>query len=316
MKMNNLDLKKYFPLNEFGKIEACSPIVMGLSGAHVYSVSTERGKFILRLDPSMKNDWPSFISFQYLISNNEIAPKVYSAYANEKAVVTKQIEGPPFPMILRDSSIASLAFTNLIKKLKTLQAISWEEANLIDPLKVIRDLWQSESTKEHFPEWCLGFKERIDRFEVLFKQDSRRVLAHNDLNPGNILWDGKEVWFVDWEHAGINHPYYDPATLITFLNLPEGVTKNLFEKFTGSTDENEKNIFTQFREFVAIMYGLRFFSLSPHLDSSLNFHRENIADLTECFQLMGQGKLDLQTSLGQQKIGLALFKKAFDLVIL
>lgn len=39
------------------------------------------------------------------------------------------------------------------------------------------------------------------------------VSAHNDLNPGNVLWDGARLWLVDWEVAFANDPYADLATL-------------------------------------------------------------------------------------------------------
>ena len=37
------------------------------------------------------------------------------------------------------------------------------------------------------------------------------VLCHNDLLPANILDDGRRVWLVDWEYAGIGHPLFDLA---------------------------------------------------------------------------------------------------------
>lgn len=42
---------------------------------------------------------------------------------------------------------------------------------------------------------------------------ARRVPAHDDLNPGNILWQGGRPWLIDWEYAGMNDPAFDLATV-------------------------------------------------------------------------------------------------------
>lgn len=48
------------------------------------------------------------------------------------------------------------------------------------------------------------------------------VSSHNDLNPGNILFDGERLWLVDWETAYRNDPLVDVATLtIFFATVPE-----------------------------------------------------------------------------------------------
>jgi thiamine kinase-like enzyme len=37
------------------------------------------------------------------------------------------------------------------------------------------------------------------------------VLCHNDMLPANVLDDGRRVWLVDWEYAGVGHPLFDLA---------------------------------------------------------------------------------------------------------
>ena len=55
------------------------------------------------------------------------------------------------------------------------------------------------------------------RFTILQKEvnvlmkDRPICLTHNDLLAGNILWDGKDVGFVDYEYSGYTWPEYDIA---------------------------------------------------------------------------------------------------------
>jgi hypothetical protein len=45
--------------------------------------------------------------------------------------------------------------------------------------------------------------------------------CHHDLNPGNILWDGKHCSFIDWEYARVAHPLFDLASLSKHFQLSD-----------------------------------------------------------------------------------------------
>ena len=41
----------------------------------------------------------------------------------------------------------------------------------------------------------------------------RPVLCHNDLLPANLIDDGDRLWLIDWEYAGVGHPFFDVANV-------------------------------------------------------------------------------------------------------
>lgn len=45
------------------------------------------------------------------------------------------------------------------------------------------------------------------------RYDGDIVSSHNDLNPNNILFDGKKIWIIDWEAAFQNDRYVDLANI-------------------------------------------------------------------------------------------------------
>jgi hypothetical protein len=47
--------------------------------------------------------------------------------------------------------------------------------------------------------------------------EARTVSSHNDLNPGNILFDGERLWFVDWELAFRNDALIDLGNLTNYF---------------------------------------------------------------------------------------------------
>ncbi len=73
-----------------------------------------------------------------------------------------------------------------------------------------------------------GFARRIAPFTP--------VLCHNDLLAGNILDDGRAVWLVDWEYAGIGHPLFDLANVSATCGFPEALERTLLAAYLGTPD--------------------------------------------------------------------------------
>ena len=51
--------------------------------------------------------------------------------------------------------------------------------------------------------------------EIMLILDHHKQLAscHNDLNSENVLYDGKQIYLIDFEAAGLEDPYFDLATV-------------------------------------------------------------------------------------------------------
>ena len=63
------------------------------------------------------------------------------------------------------------------------------------------------------------------------------VSGHNDLNPGNILYDGRRLWLVDWESAFANDPHADIAAAANFFGVEDGAEDALLGAVLGTTDD-------------------------------------------------------------------------------
>lgn len=60
--------------------------------------------------------------------------------------------------------------------------------------------------------------ERLGRISQAYAGGLDRLVAsHNDLIPGNILFDGQRLWLIDWESAYRNDPLVDVATVLDTL---------------------------------------------------------------------------------------------------
>jgi thiamine kinase-like enzyme len=60
------------------------------------------------------------------------------------------------------------------------------------------------------------------------------VLCHNDLLPANVLDDGRRVWLVDWEYAGIGHPFFDLAGVSANCRFDDAFDRQLLRAYRGT----------------------------------------------------------------------------------
>ena len=85
---------------------------------------------------------------------------------------------------------------------------------------------------------------------------SNLVFCHNDLNLSNIIC-AKEIYFIDWDYAGINHPYFDIATLLNALDLSQDEEKHFLNSYTGihkAIDLNTLDSFKQLAFYVEYLW--------------------------------------------------------------
>jgi aminoglycoside phosphotransferase (APT) family kinase protein len=76
--------------------------------------------------------------------------------------------------------------------------------------------------------------EVFQRIRAAYPWDAaNHVSSHNDLNPGNILFDGQRLWMIDWETSGRNDAMTDIAIMTeNFAQTPE-LERALAEAWLG-----------------------------------------------------------------------------------
>ena len=90
-------------------------------------------------------------------------------------------------------------------------------ANSKNIFKDSMNLYESlleESQNEMF------FRKASDLYNELVDDGVKMVFSHNDLHPGNLIWNSK-YYFLDWEFSSSNHPCFDIASLVRSFNLNE-----------------------------------------------------------------------------------------------
>jgi aminoglycoside phosphotransferase (APT) family kinase protein len=302
-------LQRALPEAVVGEIRSITPIRMGLSGAGVYAVTSTNGEYILRIQGEGANDdfWSQHLLILRRAAEYGAAPPVVHVDEGARAIVSARISGVPLPAVLADPAQRQVAIADVIARLRSLHTIDPSGIDERNALDYARSVWNVQRNRAGFPAWAADTGSVFDRLEAVLARDTRRVVSHNDVNPGNVLWDGTRSWLVDWEVAGLGHPYYDLAAFVTFLGVdPERGYELLALQEQMSLDDRARATFAALRQLVALAVGYVFLSMVPDLNVFVAPTRDDALTLMQCGAAMRKGELDLETPRGR-----ALFGHAF-----
>ena len=85
-------------------------------------------------------------------------------------------------------------------------------------------------------------------FDSLHVHQTPGVLSHNDINPGNILVND-DLLVLDWEYAGLNHPYFDLGNAIENFNFNHEQIQSLLGSYNQDIIEEGMDTLNQWRQF-------------------------------------------------------------------
>jgi thiamine kinase-like enzyme len=194
--------------------------------------------------------------------------------------------------------------------LAKLHALPTHKLAATQSLEFAREVWHSQSQRAGFPAWAAPLATRLAESEVILARDDGQVLSHGDLNPTNILWDGKRVWLVDWDRAGLSHPYLDLASIANFLSLSDETATALLKlQEQSNIDGSQQEVFKACRDLARIVYGSVFLSLIPDLSLVTFTAQAEAATLSQCFSRVVNGELSFASIEGQALIGAAFLKQ-------
>jgi len=298
-----------------GEVKAITPIRMGLSGAGVYAVTSERGDYVLRLQGAGANDdfWAQHMRILRRAAERGVAPPIVHVDEDERAVISMRVAGVPLPAALGDPSQRDRAIADVVTRLRSLHEIDPTDIEERDGVGFARGMWEAQRRRAGFPPWAAEMSLAFDNIAALLARDPRRVVSHNDVNPGNVLWDGTRAWLVDWEVAGLWHPYYDLAAFVTFLAMDAERAYGLLAlQETSPANAAAREMFAAMRQLVALAVGSIFLSMVPDLSLISAPTRADAPTQAECGAAMRRGELDLQTAMGRARFGLAFIRVATE----
>jgi aminoglycoside phosphotransferase len=303
------ELLAFLPEELVGVVQNITPINEGLSGAGVYAVATSRGAYVLRLPPPelAGDEFAQQLRVMRRAAEAEIAPALVHVDEAARAVVSVRIQGMPISAALANPTDRPRVLGSVIEQLRRLHALDTTGITRQEPLPYAQKIWAAQRVRPGFPVWAGDLAHIFGAIAPVLAADPRLTLNHNDMNPGNVMWDGERAWLIDWEACGLGHPYFDLACLALFLRLDEATAFALAERHDGAplTDASRAS-FRAMLKLSGLLCGLNILGAATDLSGGTVASIDEAPTLAACYEGMFSGRVPLQSQAGLLAFGQAL----------
>lgn len=203
---------------------AATPLSGGLSGAGLWRIRVGGIAYLLRIEAGRDalRDHHRGYACMGLAAQACLAPRVRYADPDHGVAITDYVEARS--LSLDYAGTRADRVVELSQAVRALHAIPGFPP-LVDYLDGLGDLVDraarcgvvsSEALADPLAAWA-----RLA--EVCRRLAPEPVSSHNDLNPGNLVYDGRRIWLIDWEAAFRADRYVDLAAIANvFAADPDG----------------------------------------------------------------------------------------------
>ncbi|MGH9687889.1 MAG: phosphotransferase [Candidatus Acidiferrales bacterium] len=274
-----LALQHAFGVSQFEDVRI---LTGGLSTALVFRIVVRGNPYVLRVimrDDAMSDPTRQFACMK-VAQDAGLAPKVWYASVEDRTSITDFVEVQPW----LENPVPLIAET--IRKIHSLPPFP-KLLNYFDALDGFVHRFQERKVlPENLTEDLFRLYAELAR--VYPRNDSDYVSCHNDLKPENLLFDGDQIWLVDWEASFLNDRYLDLAVPANFFLLTEADEETYLRAYFGDPPgEYRRARFFLMRQIAHISYATVFMLLvarsgtpiDPSLDAPhfRDFHQRLLA---------------------------------------
>lgn len=96
--------------------------------------------------------------------------------------------------------------------------------------KRVEELTKFSKCRSTIQNWLGTILRMIEESDV---RSIDTTIAHGDFQPGNLLWDGKLLWLIDWEYSERRQRNYDQYVYFLNSRFPAGLASRI-NRFVGN----------------------------------------------------------------------------------
>lgn len=219
--------------------DSLTPMTAGLSRARVYRAVVAGRPWLLRVEMSEPSAFADPHRHYACLSGAAaagVAPAVRYADPEAGVVITDYVEAQPLSAYPGGAPALAAELARLIAALQATPAFPPLTDYLDGVDAIVADMMRLGVLTEAAAAAPLAAYRAV-RDTYPRAAAGELVSSHNDLNPSNLLFDGRRLWLVDWEAAFANDPHVDPATAANWYGLEGEAEDGLLRTVFGAADE-------------------------------------------------------------------------------
>lgn len=245
-----------------GAIGMATPIRSGASAGAILRVETGGRRYVVRVEgpPSPLRNPHQYISLR-MAAEAGIGPAVHHVDEDNGVAVIDFIEPQPLAAYPGGAGTLARALGELLRRLQATPPFP----PFVDYSVMVGRLFGHVRRTGLFAAGVLDrHVDRLERLATAYAADPPTpVASHNDPVPGNILFDGRRLWLIDWESAYRNDPLVDVAIVLDNLApSPDLEESLLLAWFGGAPDGAIRTRLALVRALTRLYYAGVFLSAS------------------------------------------------------
>jgi aminoglycoside phosphotransferase (APT) family kinase protein len=308
-----MSLQDCLPAELRGPTTTLTRISAGLSGAAVHRVDAGGRAFVLKVAAGSEplDGWRRAREILERAAGAGLAPRVVHVDEERRAIVSELIVDRSFARLLAGPESRAGAVALIGRTLRRVHELPVPSAGqggaALDFLAGI----MAELSRVALPTFVGEAAARLTG-EAAPVSERAPVLSHNDVNPSNLVYDGERLMLLDWDRAGPNDPFYDPATIAVFARMDDETCRALLAAYDGGAVAALPARFVYDRRLVAVVCGV----VLLHLAQLAGHAGERAATLDDTlglgafYQRMRAGTVSVASAEGRWRFGLALLKES------
>lgn len=293
-------------------IENTALLSGGFSGSQLFMVAVNSKSYVLKLNPPQPGMNSQTASALATASATGVAPLLHFEDREKGISISDLIERRPLQAVFTGDAL----LTELARSIKKYHdaPFNGQHKDLFETVDGLIEWFRkanmlSSTVFEESFDWF----EKIKSVQPFAKNDL--VFSHNDLNPNNVLCDGKKIWIIDWDTAYMNDRYIDLANTANFyVHTPEQEQLYLNTYFEGKVDEIKVARLFIMRQICRLIYSMLMLQLASVSKPAGFLHSQEMEGCTlkEFRSLMMSGNLSLANYEGRLFYGKALIQEALQ----
>lgn len=295
-----------------GPATTLTRIGRGMSGAAVYRVDAGGEAFVLKLTSTDEpvDPWQARLTVQRAAASAGMAPAVVHVDEARRAVLSALVVDRSWPAQYGNPATRAEAIRMLGRMLAQRAHLPTPPGmGRADVRQVLQMMWGALTGLTEVP----GFvNEALTRLLAEPPAQVKAfVVSHNDVNPSNLVFDGTRVLLLDWDTAAPNDPLYDLATAAMFYRMDDAACRELVAAHDDAPNAELPDAFTYYRRCAAALSGVAALTAARSRGhAGGETAAEATPTLSEIYQQLRSGTIDIQSVAGQWTFGLALVKEA------